>query len=127
TYSSRLPLPLVSRMNAVQPCDFCSSPVSSNILVLNQPRIPPAEPPLLSHNVLLASSAKTKWCVLKQVSISVNFFVFGSWTARWRPALSTGKSCADGWLDPFLQKAGLAAGRMRDVSQTRPFSSNIGL
>src|SRR6516162_8005198 len=30
-YSSRLPLPLVSRMNGVQPCDFCSSPVSSNI------------------------------------------------------------------------------------------------
>src|SRR5262245_23614704 len=26
TYSSRLPLPLVSRMNAVQHCDFCSSP-----------------------------------------------------------------------------------------------------
>jgi hypothetical protein len=65
-------------MNAVQPCDFCSSPVSSNILVLSHPRIPLPAPPLLSHNVLLASSAKTKWCVLKQVSMSVNFLVFGS-------------------------------------------------
>src|ERR1051325_11703744 len=26
-YASRLPLPLVSRMNGVQPCAFCSSPV----------------------------------------------------------------------------------------------------
>ena len=32
-YSSRLPLPFVSRMSAVQPCDFSSSPVSSNIFV----------------------------------------------------------------------------------------------
>ena len=40
TYSSRLPLPLVSRMNGVQPCDFTSSPVSSNILRFSQPMTP---------------------------------------------------------------------------------------
>src|SRR5436190_10778289 len=54
TYSSRLPLPLVSRMSAVQPCDFAASPVSSNILVFTQPTTPPP-PPLLVHSVLLAS------------------------------------------------------------------------
>jgi hypothetical protein len=32
-----LPLPLVSRMNGVQPCDFTSSPVSSNIFRFSQP------------------------------------------------------------------------------------------
>ena len=37
TYASRLPLPLVSMMSAVQPCDFTSSPVSSNIFVFSQP------------------------------------------------------------------------------------------
>ena len=34
---------------------------------------------------------------------------------------------AEGWLDPVLQNAGFAAGRMRAVNQTRPFSSIIGL
>ena len=56
TYSSRLPLPLVSRMNGVQPCDFASSPVSSNIFALSQPTTPLCGPPALVHSVLLASS-----------------------------------------------------------------------
>ena len=53
-YSSRLPLPLVSSTIAVQPCDFSMSPVSSSILVLIQPTLPPP-PPVLIHNVSLAS------------------------------------------------------------------------
>src|ERR1051326_5636143 len=45
TYSSRLPLPLVSTITGVQPCDFASSPVSSYILVLSQPTTPLCGPP----------------------------------------------------------------------------------
>src|SRR5712692_1105547 len=60
THSSRLPLPLVSRMNGVQPCDFTSSPVSSNILRFSQPTTPLAGPPALVHSVWLASSAKIR-------------------------------------------------------------------
>jgi hypothetical protein len=41
--------------------------------------------------------------------------------------ISDGNSFADGWLDPSLQKSGLADGRTAEVIQTRPFSSNIGL
>ena len=52
TNSSRLPLPLVSRTNGDQPCDFAASPVSSNILVLTQPATGPVP---LSHSVSLAS------------------------------------------------------------------------
>ena len=63
THSSRLPLPLVSRTIGVQPCDFASSPVSSNFLVSSQPSAPLPGPPALSQSVLLASSAKTRWCV----------------------------------------------------------------
>ena len=50
--SSRLPLPLVSRMNAVHPCDFAASPVCRNIFVFSQPR---TGPPPLVHNVSFAS------------------------------------------------------------------------
>jgi hypothetical protein len=40
----------------------------------------------------------------------------------------SGKSLADGWLDPALQKSGLLfGGRTRAVIQTRPVSSSIGL
>ena len=59
--------------------------------------------------------------------ISVIFPVFGSYIERWRLAVSIGVSFADGWSEPFLQKSGLAGGRTREVNQTRPFSSNIGL
>ncbi len=57
----------------------------------------------------------------------VSSFVFGSYTARCRPAFAIGWSLADGCVEPSLQKSGLAAGRTADVSHTRPFSSNIGL
>src|SRR4029450_4667548 len=113
-------------MRAVQPCDFSSSPVSSNILVLIQPNTP-APPPPLVQRVLLASSANTRWCVRSQVLTKVNFLVFGSYIESWRPELFTGVSLADGCSDPFLQKAGLSDGRILEVNHTRPFSSNIGL
>src|SRR5438552_1690843 len=96
TYSPRLPSPLVSRMSAVQPCDFCSSPVSSNIFRFSQPMTPLWGPPALVHSVLSASSANTRWCVGKHVLISVIFPVFGSYMERWRLDWSTGNSLADG-------------------------------
>src|SRR6516164_5251350 len=83
TYSSRLPLPLVSRIRAVQPCDFCSSWVWSHILVFSQPTTPPP-PPLLVQSVLFASCANRRWCVAKQVSINDTCLVAGSYTASWR-------------------------------------------
>src|SRR5215470_13973926 len=127
TYSSRLPLPLVSRMNGDQPCDFSSSPVSSNIFRLSQPTTGVCGPPALVHRVWLASYAKFRWCVGKQVLISVNLPVAGSYIDRWRLASCSGKTCADGWLEPRLQKSGLAGARTLAVNQTRPFSSIIGL
>src|SRR5690242_11469192 len=54
-------------------------------------------------------------------------FVFGSYTASWRPELASGKRRADGCVDPALQKSGLAGPRTLEVIQTRPVSSNIGL
>jgi hypothetical protein len=54
-------------------------------------------------------------------------FVFGSYTASWRGEPFSGNSCADGWLEPASQKAGLSGPRTLEVIQTRPFSSNIGL
>src|SRR5881275_1585030 len=108
TYASRLPLPFVSRIRAVQPCDFSSSPVSSNSFVFSQPT---TGPPPDVHSVRFASSANIRWWVLKQVLMCVSFPVFGSYMARCRPARFSGNSCADGWLDPALQKAGLSGGR----------------
>ena len=59
--------------------------------------------------------------------ISVILPLFGSTIARWRVEVSSGKTFAEGWSDPFLQKSGLAAGPTREVNQTWPFSSYIGL
>src|SRR5215207_7402977 len=53
--------------------------------------------------------------------------VFGSYTARWRPEVLSGKRRADGWLDPALQKAGFSGGRTLEEIQTRPLASSIGL
>src|SRR5713101_4341164 len=114
-------------MSAVQPWDFCSSPVSSNIFRFSQPMTPLAGPPALVHSVLFASSANTRWWVGKHVLISVIFPVFGSYMERWRLDCSTGNSFADGWSEPVLQKSGLAGAPTREVNQTRPCSSNIGL
>src|SRR3954464_7416951 len=96
TYSSRLPLPLVSTMIGVQPCDFASSPVSRYILVLSHPTTPLCGPPALVHSVLLASWPKYRWCVLKQVLISDHFPVFGSYIESWRADVSSGAIFADG-------------------------------
>src|SRR5690606_35165260 len=57
TYSSLFPLPLVSRINGVQPCEATSSPVSSYFSVSSQPTTCP--PPLV-HSVLLPSSANIR-------------------------------------------------------------------
>src|SRR5262249_43241868 len=114
-------------MKSDQPCDFCSSPVSSNILRFSQPKTGGCGPPALVHRVLLASSAKIRWWVGKQVLISVNFALAGSYIDRWRLASASGNTFAEGWSDPALQKSGLAGGRTRAVIQTLPFSSIIGL
>src|SRR3954469_6172368 len=127
TQSSRLPLPLVSSTNGVQPCARSSSPVSSKSLRFSQPSAGLPAPPALVQRVLFASSANTRWCVLKQVLISVNLPLFGSYIERWRLALSSGSTCADGWLEPLRQNSGLRGGRTRAVYQTRACSSSIGL
>src|ERR1700693_2547607 len=98
-------------MNGDQPCDFTSSPVSSNILRFSQPIAPGPVTPLETHSVWLASSAKITWCVGKHVLISVNLPLAGSYMERWRPEDSSGNTFADGWSDPFLQKSGFAGGR----------------
>ena len=59
--------------------------------------------------------------------MSVTFSVAGSNIARCRVEVSSGNTFADGWLEPFLQKSGLGGAPTREVYQTRPFSSNIGL
>ena len=55
------------------------------------------------------------------------FIVFGSSIAAWRADCSSGNTFADGWSEPFLQKAGLSSPRTFAASQTRPFLSNIAL
>src|SRR2546425_11829314 len=114
-------------MSAVHPCDFASSPVSSNIFRFSQPMTPLCGPPALVHSVWLASSAKTRWWVWKHVLISVIFPVLGSYMERCRCDVSIVVSFADRWSEPFLQKSGLAGPPTRDVNHTRPLSSSIGL
>ena len=63
----------------------------------------------------------------KQVRISVILPVFGSYIERWRVDCSIGVSFAEGWSEPLRQKSGLANCPTRDVNQTWPFSSIIGL
>src|SRR5437588_2374589 len=127
TKSSRLPLPLVSRTNALQPCDAAASLVAKTFLVLSQPATGFCGPPALVHSVLSVSEANCRWCVEKHVSISVNFRFFGSYIANWRFDFSTGNALAEGCSEPFLQKAGLSSPRIRAVNQTRPSLSSIGL
>src|SRR6266571_8582530 len=114
TWASRLPLPLVSTTSAVQPCDFPASRVSQNIFVLIQPTMASSFwRLLLSHSVLLASSAKFRWCVPKHVSMNVNCLLFGSYAVIWREfwtnpsgVLVSGYPFADGWPDAAAQYAG---------------------
>jgi hypothetical protein len=61
------------------------------------------------------------------VLISVIFPGSGSYIESWRLERSSGNIFADGCSEPFLQKAGFSAERTREVNQTRPFSSNMGL
>src|SRR5215467_795917 len=64
--ASRTPLPLVSITSGVQPCDFSMSPVSSSILVLSQPTLPPP-PPVENHNVSGFLVQRSSWlCLLAQ-------------------------------------------------------------
>src|SRR5215831_2422947 len=111
-------------MSAVQPCACSSSPVRSKSFVFNHPM---TGPPPLVHSVRFESSANIKWCVPKHVLMCVSFFVFGSYIASCRPERLSGKSFADGCVDPALQNAGLSGGRTDDVIHTRPVSSIIGL
>src|SRR5271170_7723076 len=127
TNSSRLPLPLVSRTNGVQPCDFISSPVSSSIFVFTQPSTAAPTPPELAHSVRLASKPNCTWWVGKQVLTNMNFLVAGSSMTTWRFDALIGNTFAEGWSDPALQTSGLGAGRTLAAYQTRPFSSNIRL
>ena len=55
------------------------------------------------------------------------FIVFGSNIASCRWLCVSGKSFADGWSEPSLQKAGLSRPRTEAVSHTRPFLSIIML
>src|SRR5579862_4758710 len=104
-YASRLPLPLVSMISGVQPCDFFASPVSRYIFVFSQPTTPLSGPPALVQSVLFASWPKYRCCVLKQVSISENLPVFGSYVESWRADVSSGATLAEGRSDPAWHHA----------------------
>src|SRR5262249_43540285 len=121
------PLSLVSRVGPAPPVYLAPPPVPTNLFGLSPPTTPLCGPPALVHSVLLASSANTRWCVGKQVRISVILPVAGSYIERWRVACSIGVSLADGWSEPLRQKSGLENWPMREVNQTRPVSSIIGL
>jgi len=77
-------------------------------LVLIQPST--CAPPE-NQSVLLASSAKCKWWVPKQVATSVNLLAFGSYMAAWRLADLVGNAFAEGWLEPCWQNGSVSAGR----------------
>ena len=91
-YSSRRPFPLRSMISGVHPCAFSSSPVSSQSFVFTHPM---TGPPPLSQSVRFASSANIRWWVPKQVEMCFISFVFGSYTARCRPEVFSGKRRAD--------------------------------
>src|SRR5260370_18515185 len=55
------------------------------------------------------------------------FIVLGSSIATWRPDCSSGNTLAEGWSEPFLQKAGLSNPRTAAANHTRPFLSNMPL
>src|SRR5690349_22220371 len=106
TYSSRLPLPFVSMISGVQPCDFTSSPVCSYIFVFSHPTTPLAGPPALVQRVLLASVPKYRCWVEKHVLISDHLPVFGSYMDSCRSDSFSGATFADGVSEPCLQKSG---------------------
>src|SRR3982750_2021380 len=104
-------------MSGVQPCDFSSSPVSSNSFVFSHPT---TGPPPLVHSVLFASSANMRWCVAKHVEMCVSFFDVGSYIARWRLELGSGNAFADGCDEPALQKPGFSGPRTAEGGHTPP-------
>ena len=53
--------------------------------------------------------------------------VLGSSIERCRFERSTGKALAEGWSEPFLQKAGLFGPRTAAANHTRPLRSNMPL
>src|SRR5262245_11352041 len=55
------------------------------------------------------------------------FIVLGSSIAIWRPDWSSGNTLAEGWSEPFLQKAGLSIPRTAAANHTRPLLSNMPL
>jgi hypothetical protein len=89
-------------------------------LVLSQPTTPPP-PPLLVHRVLSPSSAKSRWWVPKQVSISDVSLVAGSYMASCLPDRSTGVSIAEGrgrssWREPLHAHANPQLGAVCQVT-----------
>src|SRR5215475_307794 len=110
-------------MSEVHPCDFAASPVSKNILVLSQPTgLSPAPPDV--HSVLLASKAKFKCWVPKQVSMKVYVPLFRSSIASWRLLRASGRSLADGWSEPLRQKSGFSKPRT-DAARGGPTDSGM--
>src|SRR6266568_3828380 len=53
--------------------------------------------------------------------------VLGSSIATWRGERSSGKILAEGWSEPFLQKAGLSMPRTVAAIHSQPFLSNMAL
>src|SRR4029453_8749868 len=55
------------------------------------------------------------------------FIVLGSSIDTWRPERSSGNTLAEGWSEPFLQKAGLSIPRTAAANHTPPLLSNMPL
>ena len=55
------------------------------------------------------------------------FIVLGSSIDTWRPEWSSGNTLAEGWSEPFLQKAGFSVPRTAAANHTRPFPSIMPL
>ena len=125
TYASRLPLPLVSMMSAVQPCDFTSS-----LRLLEHLRVQPADHlaaaarpqrvvrVLGEHQVVRAEAGADvrQLLRLRIVDREVAAGIARSGTA----------SPTDG-SSPPCRSRDCRGGRTADVIHTRPFSSSIGL
>ena len=119
TYASRLPLPLVSTMIGVQPCDFAESPVSKNVLVFTQPTTPLLEPgPPCDEPQRAVLVVREIEMVREEAGIDVIPLLLSSdpRSRVARPFCSSGITFADGWSEPFLQKSGLFGPRKRALN-----------
>ena len=63
----------------------------------------------------------------KHVSMKLYFIVLGSSIDTCRPERSSGNTLAEGWSEPFRQKAGFSIPRTAAANHTRPFRSNMPL